>query len=337
MTLALPAGLPQARAAIDGPLRAAVARLAPSLQAVAAHHFGWRCVDGRPAAETGKALRPALALLAARAAGAPECAATRAAVAVELVHNFSLLHDDLMDGDRTRHHRPTAWAAFGPARAVLAGDALLALAAELALELPDGAALAVDRCLTEATAALIGGQAEDLAFEDRTDVTVAEYLAMAGRKTGALLVCALRAGALSGSAGMALAESLGAFGAHLGLAFQLTDDLLGIWGDPAVTGKPPMSDLRTRKKSGPVVAALRSRTPSGDRLAELLGRGPLTGDGDLRRAALLVERAGGREWAAAEADRRLHLALDRLSAAAVPVDVHEELTDIACFVTARRR
>jgi geranylgeranyl diphosphate synthase type I len=336
MTLTLPAGLPQARAAIDGPLRSAVERLAPSLQAVAAHHFGWRCVDGRPAAETGKALRPALTLLGARAAGTPEHEAIRVAVAVELVHNFSLLHDDLMDGDRTRHHRPTAWAAFGPGPAVLAGDAFLALATELALELPDGPALAVSRCLAAATTALVAGQAEDLAFEERTDVPVAEYLAMAERKTGALLSCALRAGALSGAGDAALAESLGSFGVHLGLAFQLADDLLGIWGDPAVTGKPVMSDLRTCKKTGPVVAALGSGTPSGDRLRQLLARGPLTGEDQLTRAAALVEAAGGREWTAAEGDRQLRLALDRLSPAAVPAEVRRELTDIAFFVTARR-
>jgi geranylgeranyl diphosphate synthase type I len=336
MTLALPAMLTETRRAIDGPLRQAVDRLSPSLRDVVAHHFGWRCVDGHPAAGTGKSLRPALTLLGARAAGAGEDGGIRAALAVELVHNFSLLHDDLMDGDRTRHHRPTAWAAFGPARAILAGDALLDLAAEVALELPDGPALAVSRCLAEATAELIAGQADDLDFEGRSDVTVDEYLAMARRKTAALLSCAARVGALSAAGEPGLVEALGAFGTHLGVAFQLTDDLLGIWGDPGDTGKPPMSDLRARKKSGPVVAALCSGTSSGDRLRTLLGGRPLRHEEELTEAARLVAAAGGRAWASAEADAQLRLALDRLAAAHLPDDVRAELAHIVRFVATRR-
>ncbi|CCG01191.1 polyprenyl synthetase family protein [Blastococcus saxobsidens] len=336
MTATLPPNLPAARTLVDPWLRGAVAGLAPSLREVAEHHFGWRDLDGRGTTATGKALRPALTLLGARAAGADEVDAGPVAAAVELVHNFSLLHDDLMDGDETRHHRATAWAAFGPARAILTGDALLALASQLLQQRPAAWAWEVSRCLTEATAELISGQADDLAFEQRLDVSVEEYLAMARRKTAALLSCSVRAGALVGSAPPAQAAALARFGTHLGLAFQLVDDLLGIWGDPADTGKPPRSDLRTRKQNGPVVAALAARTPAAGRLRSLLATGAPQQGADLDLAADLVEQAGGRAWAEAEADRHTRLALEALADAAVPVDVDRELTELALFVTTRR-
>ena len=231
----------------------------------------------------GKALRPALALLSARAAGAPPERGVTAAVAVELVHNFSLLHDDIMDNDTERRHRPTAWTVFGVGAAILAGDALLALAQDMLLEdsNPQGAWAA--RCLSAAVQRLIGGQGSDLAFEKRDNVTLAECLDMAGDKTAALMACACSIGAVHLGAPPTLAMALAGFGAHVGLAFQLTDDLLGIWGAPEVTGKPVRADLRARKKSLPVVAALTSETRQGRELGELLAR-----DGDLSEEELIL-------------------------------------------------
>ena len=333
MTATLPPTLPAARALVDPWLRGAVAGLAPSLREVAEHHFGWQ---GPAGGTTGKALRPALTLLGARAAGAAEEEAGPAAAAVELVHNFSLLHDDLMDGDETRHHRPTAWAAFGPARAILTGDALLALAHQLLLQRPVPWAWEVSRCLTEATAELISGQADDLEFEKRLDVSIDEYVEMARRKTAVLLSCSVRAGALVGGAPSAQVGALTRFGMHLGLAFQLVDDLLGIWGEPDHTGKPRRSDLRARKKNGPVVAALASGGPEADQLRDLLDRDSLEQEPELDLAAALVEGAGGREWAEAEADRHAALARAALAEAAAPPAVTRELTGLAVFVTTRR-
>ena len=206
-----------------------------------------------------------------------------AAVAVELVHNFSLLHDDIMDNDTERRHRPTAWTVFGVGAAILAGDALLALAQDMLLEdgHPQGAWAA--RCLSAAVQRLIGGQGSDLAFEKREDVTLAECLDMAGDKTAALMACACSIGAVHLGAPPALAMGLAGFGAHVGLAFQLTDDLLGIWGAPEVTGKPVRADLRARKKSLPVVAALTSGTPAAGELRVLLGDPEPLSEGDLVR------------------------------------------------------
>jgi geranylgeranyl diphosphate synthase type I len=329
-------------------LRAAVRRLEPSIAKVAAYHLGWVDVDGQPmAGNSGKAVRPALAVLSAEAVGASPEAALPGAVAVELVHNFSLLHDDLMDGDEERRHRPTSWKVFGPAMAILTGDALLALAEDVLLEAPAPAGPRAARHLTEATGRLITGQAEDLSFEARLDVSVDDCLTMAGNKTGALLACSASIGSVLAGAPTEAVEALSGFGYHLGLAFQAVDDLLGIWGQPEVTGKPAWSDLRQRKKSVPVAHALSSGGRVAERLAGLLGEPgstrvrvaeggrPRLSDEDLALAAKLVQEAGGRDWTMAEAERQLGLALRRLDSVAPPEHTREELVALARFVTSR--
>ena len=285
---------------------------------------------------SGKALRPALALLSARAALAAPERGVPAAVAVELVHNFSLLHDDIMDEDRERRHRPTAWTVYGVGAAILAGDAMLALAQEILLEDKAPQGLWAARCLSAAVQRLIAGQGSDLAFERRDDVTLAECQEMAGDKTAALMACACSIGAIYVGAPPAVAMGLAGFGAHAGLAFQLTDDLLGIWGSPAVTGKPVRSDLRARKKSLPVVAALAGGTPAAGELGTLLRQeGPLSED-DLARAAGLVEEAGGKDWTENEAAAQLAAAHRCLADTPMPDDVRAEFAGVAEFITARQ-
>jgi geranylgeranyl diphosphate synthase type I len=338
MTAVAPSSLSVVRALVEPSLRAAVDRLNPQMRRLAAYHMGWIEYDGSPAdGGGGKALRPALALLSARAAGAPAEAGVPGAAAVELVHAFSLLHDDIMDGDRTRRHRPAAWTLFGSSAAILGGDALLTLAVEVLLEQGTRGGYWAARGLTAAAQRLIAGQSLDLEFEEREDVTLDECLSMSGDKTASLLACSCSVGAMLAEAPPDLVTALTDFGAQLGLAFQLIDDLLGIWGSPEVTGKPVLSDLRSRKKSLPVVAALRADSAAASRLAALLVRPePLTED-DLRLAARLVEEAGGREWAEDEAERRLVKATDRLKSAEMPDAVREEFLDLTLFVTARDR
>ncbi|MFJ7151349.1 polyprenyl synthetase family protein [Streptomyces sp. NPDC100445] len=287
-------------------LERAVGRLHPWVAEMAAYSFGWCDVGGAPAdADGGKGVRQALAVLGAEAAGADGRAGVPAAVAVELVHAFSLLHDDVMDGDAVRRGRPTVWRAYGTGPAVLAGDALFALAVDVLAAAPEGPGAV--RLLSSALADLVRGQADDLLFATRPwtgpeRVTVAEYRAMAEGKTGALLGCAAALGAALAGAPGATVGALDRAGRHLGVAFQLVDDVLGIWGDPAVTGKPVGADLRERKKTFPVLAALAS--PAARRLPALLDR-----PGRAEEAAALVEAAGGR--AAALAEARAHTATAR--------------------------
>src|SRR5579862_339798 len=224
----MPAGVAVARDLVGPATEAAINRLSPRVRRVAAYHYGLADAQGNPVrVGSGKALRPALALLSARAAGVPPERGVSAAVAVELVHNFSLLHDDIMDGDTERRHRPTAWTIFGVGPAILAGDALQALANDLLLEGPAPQSVWASRCLAAAVQRLISGQGADLAFERREHVSVDECLDMAADKTAALMACACSIGAIYVGAPAATAMSLTAFGAFIGLAFQLTDDLLG--------------------------------------------------------------------------------------------------------------
>jgi geranylgeranyl diphosphate synthase type I len=338
MTTTMPAGVAAARDLVGPAIAGWLERLSPDVRIVAAYHLGFVDADGAPTGDGqgGKALRPALALLSARAAGAPPERGVAAAAAVEFVHNFSLLHDDIMDGDTERRHRPTAWTVFGVGSAILAGDALLCLAQDILITDPAPQAVWAARCLSAAVHRLIAGQGSDLAFERREDVTLDECLQMAGDKTAALMACACSIGAIGVGAPAELAMGLAGFGAHAGLSFQLTDDLLGIWGAPEVTGKPVRADLRARKKSLPVVAALTGGSQAGQDLAAMLSSPDALGEDDLLRAADLVEAAGGREWAEAEADAQLAAATKCLAETEMPDDVRAEFAAIADFITVRQ-
>ncbi len=256
-TIAVADVLERARDKMQPLMREAIARLNPSLRDVISYHLGWTDASGNPAVvKGGKGIRAALATLSAEATWADADVGAPGGVAVELVHNFSLLHDDLMDGDVERRHRPTVWALWGPSAALIAGDALSTLAIDVLLRTPNPAAPAAAAALVEATSEMIAGQADDLAFEARRSVSVEECMGMSTAKTGALLGCAASIGAILAGAPPTTVQALRDFGRHLGVAFQAVDDLLGIWGDPATTGKPIGNDIRQRKKSMPLVAAL---------------------------------------------------------------------------------
>ncbi|MGH3856670.1 MAG: family 2 encapsulin nanocompartment cargo protein polyprenyl transferase [Pseudonocardiaceae bacterium] len=336
------------RTTVEPALRAAVDTLPASMRRIAGYHFGWWKEDGQPYQAPkegpekgtekragGKAIRPTLALLSAQAVGGVPAAAVPAAVAVELVHNFSLLHDDVLDGDLTRRHRPTAWSVFGLNAAILAGDALLTLAVDVLAASGHPAATDGIRMLSATVQDLIDGQSTDLAFEQRARVELAECLSMVGKKTGSLIGCACAMGASFGGGSPARVERLCGFGARLGLAFQHVDDLLGIWGDPAVTGKPVYSDLRSRKKSLPVVAALTSATPAGPELAELYQREEPLSDTDLVHAAALIDIAGGRAWSQSQVDDLLAQAMRDLESANPTPRAARELGALAQLTTHR--
>jgi geranylgeranyl diphosphate synthase, type I len=330
--------LERTREIVDPVLRAAVDSLPGPLRRVGAYHFGWEHADGTPASGgSGKAIRPALVLAAVSAFGGDPRRAVRAAAAVELAHNFTLLHDDVIDEDTTRRHRPTAWTVFGTADAVIAGDALHALALRLLAEDSHPAAAAATARLASCIVELCAGQQADCAFEERPpeEVSLAECLTMATAKTGALLGCSCAVGALYAGAGRRSTEAMDAFGREAGLAFQLIDDLIGIWGDPDRTGKPAGADLTAHKKSLPVVAALQSGTPAGAELAELY-RGPMTGPA-VARAADAVDRAGGRDWAQLQAADRMGRAVHELARAVPDLAAAGDLLALAEFVTRRTR
>ncbi|WP_280422244.1 polyprenyl synthetase family protein [Nocardia carnea] len=279
-------------------LRAAVDALPEQTRALASYHFGWTDLAGNPdSASWGKGVRTAFTLACARAVGGNELSAVPAAAAVELVHNASLIHDDLLDADTMRRHRPAVWAASGTAAAVLVGDALFHAGVRALHTEPGEHTTAATMVLLDAVLELIDGEKADTAFETRHDVTLDECLTMVEAKTGALLGAACALGARYG--GIADPDRLDAFarfGRHVGLAYQAVDDYLGIWGVTEGTGKPVLADLVRRKKSLPVVYALNTATPAAAELAELyFGDGDLS-PGHVDRAAELVEQTGAREW-----------------------------------------
>ncbi|HVB06989.1 MAG TPA: polyprenyl synthetase family protein [Acidimicrobiales bacterium] len=333
----VPEILTRARGHVAPALRAAIAVLSPELRPVAEYHLGWR--DERGAlvgGDGGKGVRPALSVLSAEAVGAEASVGVPGAVAVELVHNFSLIHDDVIDEDVERRHRPTVWALYGIGPAVIAGDALLALAQQVVLgPVPGPDAERAARRVADATAAMIAGQALDMAFERRDDVGVASCLAMEAGKTGALLGCAASIGAVLAGADEPVVEALDRFGVELGLSFQAVDDLLGIWGDPAATGKPAWSDLRQHKKSLPVAAALASGGAAVAELSSLLFSEHLE-ERDVERAAALVEECGGRDFATSEAAAHLATALAAVEGLALREESVAELVELAHFVVERQ-
>ncbi len=331
----VPPAIGRAQALVRPALEEAVARLSTGLRLPVEYHLGWCDPNGAPTgAPGGKFVRATLALLSAEAAGAPAEVGLPGAVAVELLHNFSLLHDDVIDHDVERRHRPTVWAVYGVGTAVIAGDALLALSHQTLLELPGPGPRAASRALAFATSALIAGEAEDMASETRTDITPDECTAIALGKTAVLLACASSIGVPLAEGDPRLAETLGDFGLNVGLAFQAVDDVLGIWGDPQVTGKPAGSDLRDRKKTLPIVAAMHAGGSASEELQELLELEALD-EAQVARAASLVEACGGRDRAESEARRFLEAALEALTSAEVPGPVDAELRAVARFVVDR--
>ena len=257
----LPGVFNKYRADIDAELKSVLAERQSPFYDMMRYHLGWVDEKGNVLTSSGgKALRPTLCLLACEAVGGDYRQALPAAAAIELVHNYSLIHDDIQDDDRERRHRPTVWSIWGKPQAINAGTAMRVLANLALLRLkelgvPDQKQLRAHYLIDEKCMSLIEGQYLDISYETRFDITVDDYLDMIRKKTAALIACSLELGALLGTDDEQVIESFRNIGTNLGLAFQIRDDILGIWGDEQKTGKPSCSDIRRKKKSFPVIWA----------------------------------------------------------------------------------
>ena len=269
------------------------------------YHLGFADVDGRPVQlSAGKRIRPMLVLLACEACGGDAQQALPAAAAVELLHNFSLIHDDIEDGDELRRGRPTVWKQWGVPQAINAGDAMFAQAHIAMGKLADVGVPAerVVRALRTFDAMCVHltiGQHLDMGFEQRADVTAADYMAMIAGKTAALTRACCEIGAIVAGADDARVNALGEFGRGLGLSFQLQDDVLGIWGDPAKTGKQD-SDLAHGKKTLPVLHAANHDARIRERY--LIRKDAVLTVADLAKLKTMIEEAGGRVHTEAAAE-----------------------------------
>ncbi len=331
-----PAILDRARVGIDPAMRLAVRSLDPNLATPATYHLGWTDEHGQPTpGSAGKGVRAALAVLGAEAVGGTADDCIPGAVAIELIHNFSLIHDDIMDGDRTRRHRRTVWDVFGVGDAIIVGDALHVLAFQVLLaDTSDSRSLRALSRLTDATAAMIAGQAQDVALDRAQTATLEQCLAMEANKTGALLAQSIAIGAELGGGDANQTSALERYGMALGRAFQAIDDVLGIWGDPAVTGKPAGNDLRERKKSVPIALALDAGGELRDTVLRAYENEP--DDDQIVLLSAALADGGIRRQVEAVAQQELQAALGALqSAPTLEATASAELRSLAQFVVTR--
>jgi geranylgeranyl diphosphate synthase type I len=334
-----PEAIGRTRELVEPALRAAVAAIPDErMRLVAGYQLGWCDAEGHAVeGGGGKMIRPTLAVLSAELVGSDGRIGVPGGVAMELVHNFSLLHDDIMDGDTERRHRPTGWVAFGEGQAILGGNAMLTAAVQVLAAEPASAERTVPYLLS-AVQELISGQSADLALERRDHVEVEEVLQMEVGKTAALLACSASIGAVAADAPAEAVAALAEYGHSVGLAFQLVDDVLGVVGDPGVTGKSASSDVRAGKRSAVIVAAMRAGTPAAEQLNDQLLDGPPKSEDAVARVTDLILQAGGVDWALGEADRLLARALACLDR----VDrkdrgSREDLVNVARYIVARDR
>jgi len=289
----------QIQSAMQAAFPHAEARVA-QFYAMQEYQLGWRDEQLAPAGfDPGKLLRPRLSLLACQVAGGDPLRTLPLAAAIQLIHDFSLIHDDIEDQSTTRRGRSTVWELWGLAQGINAGDGMCVIA-HLSVHrliqagVPAEVVLKVLHRFDETILMLCEGQFLDLSYEGDLHISEADYLTMISRKTAALVAGAAELGALVGGASAAMARALFAFGQHLGIAFQIQDDILGVWGDPATTGKPPSADLYRRKVSLPVIYALRTAEQRA-RLAALYGQARIGSD-DVREILTILESAQARHY-----------------------------------------
>ena len=266
-----------------------------------------------------------------------------AALALELVHNFSLVHDDIQDGDEMRRHKPTVWYVWGQPKALAMGNAMHATAYQTALALvqagaPESKAIRCSQLLVESSLSMIKGQVQDLQFEDSLDIGIDAYLGMIKLKTGALIACALRMGAILATENDAHVSAFTEYGRRLGRMFQIRDDVLGIWGDEKTTGKAGRSsdnDIRRKKKSFPIVLALQNaNVPDRRRLEAIYGKQTLDQQ-DVDQVLDILEAVGAQESAQYMINREATQAMDALAPVPISGWAREEAQNLVDFLASR--
>jgi geranylgeranyl diphosphate synthase, type I len=318
---------------LDSELRRIVDRLrftSDGLRDMAYYAMGWTGEGTGPETE-GKRIRPMLCLLVCGGCGAEIRAALAPACAVELVHSFSLIHDDIQDGSEMRRGRPSLWKRYGAAQAINVGDAIFTLAFSALAGSDSRYASGWMRILSDTCLHLTFGQYLDLSYEDSQGVTLAQYQEMIGGKTAALVEASCRLGAVAAGADPGRQDAFARFGRALGLAFQMQDDFLGVWGDPAATGKSVASDLLARKKSLPILYGLERSM----KFRSLLKENPRPED--VPRLVAALEACGTREYALSQANDWTERATTALREADPQGEFGARLADLTGSLLDRRK
>jgi len=290
------------------------------------YHMGWTGAGAGPEA-TGKRIRPLLVLLTSASCEADWQAPLPAAAAVELVHNFSLVHDDIQDNSPKRRGRDAVWKKWGMPMAINAGDALFVLSNQAIIDLkenyPAEVVVKAAEILHNACLDLTRGQYLDMSYEERKDLSVEDYWPMISGKTSALLIACCQIGALLGGADEEKQEAYRSFGHYLGLAFQVQDDILGIWGNEKLTGKSAASDLVEGKNSLPVLAGLRKK----GKFAERWAQGPIKPE-EVEEVARLLASEDGYGFAKEASIQMTDMAINSLREADPQGEAGEELFEL---------
>jgi geranylgeranyl diphosphate synthase type I len=338
-----PAILGKHRQEVEDSMSKALLLHNPDLYTMLQYHLGWVDEHGHPTSSNqGKGLRSSLCMFACEAVGGLSEQALPAAVAIEMVHNFSLIHDDIQDRDKERRNRPTLWAIWGESRALQAGNVMRILA-DLGIQqlpyhqvAPEIAAMC-STVLTVACLELVEGQYLDLDFEGRTNVNTSSYLDMISRKTGALIRCSMQLGALTGRGDARTVQALAKCGQYLGAVFQIRDDYLGMWGYEQETGKAAGNDLRRKKNSLPLVYALeRAGTVEKEHLRSIYAKEQVE-DRDVASTLALLARLGTSEYVQSIAQNHAARALEALDGIELVPGAREEIQELVEFLLTRQR
>jgi len=305
------------------------------------YHMGWMDENGRENADanSGKMLRATLCLLAAESVTGDFKKALPVSAAIELIHNYSLVHDDIQDGDELRRHRSTVWKIWGSPQAINAGSALKMLADLSILQLrgngiPPEKQLDVFDILETNCLKMIEGQYMDIDFEQRDSIAVEQYLEMIEKKTSALISGALQSGAVLGVERKKL-DGFKRFGKYLGIAFQITDDILGIWGNDKKTGKPKGNDIRKKKKSLPIVFCMQEgKNKSALKLKSTYTKNRISGR-SVRTVLAALEDCQSKKFCQDQAEKYYILALEELEKLPIRKEYMGHYSDIARFLIKR--
>jgi geranylgeranyl diphosphate synthase type I len=328
---------------VDHSLSAAISLNNPDMHTMLQYHLGLGDEHGsHTVSNQGKGLRSSLCIFACEAVGGMPNQALPAAAAIELVHNFTLIHDDIQDGDIERRHRQTLWAIWGMPQALQAGNAMRSLADLYIQQLshhqvaPDVVALC-SNLLTSAYLETVEGQYLDLDFEGRTDISTSNYLDMISRKTGALIRCSMQLGSLTGNGDSKTVQALTKCGQYLGAVFQIRDDYLGMWGDEEETGKAVGNDLRRKKNSLPLVYALEQAGSIEKKQLQYIYAKEQVGDADVTSTLALLVNLGTPEYLERLAHYHAAHALEALDGIELVPGAKQEFKELVEFLMTRQR
>lgn len=326
---------------LNAELRLMVGNSSLPLYHMMRYHLGWVDALGHDRPQKGgKLLRPGLCLLSCESVGGDWYKALPTAAALELMHNFTLVHDDIEDEDRERRGIPTVWDVWGKPQAINTGDAMhiLSRLALLKLEEKGIAAekvLRAARLLDETCLILCEGQYLDISYEERLDIKIDTYMEMIGKKTAELFACALNLGAIVGTDNEHKIECLSRFGRNLGIAFQVQDDVLGIWGEDSKTGKSSASDIMKKKKTLPIIYGIEKAEPEQrTELLQIYGQQVIS-KGDVPVIMRILSDVGARQYTEETAAKYCDAAMAEMENVDIPNSYKDDLSSLAKSLVGR--